>query len=37
MIQHGDFFAGKSVGLAQINYHGKTINAYVTHVILFNF
>ena len=29
---HGDWFAGKLVGLAQIKYHTLLLNVYTTHV-----
>lgn len=29
---HGDWFAGKLVGLAQIKYHKLLLNVYTTHV-----
>lgn len=31
-LQHGDWFCGKSVGLAVINISGIVFNVYVTHV-----
>uniref|UniRef100_A0A8B9TLC1 sphingomyelin phosphodiesterase n=1 Tax=Anas platyrhynchos TaxID=8839 RepID=A0A8B9TLC1_ANAPL len=32
MLQHGDWFCGKSVGLAVINISGIVFNVYVTHL-----
>jgi sphingomyelin phosphodiesterase 2 len=31
-IQHGDWFGGKSVGLARIQFFDMNISIYVTHV-----
>lgn len=31
-IMHGDWYLGKLVGLAVVNYHNLKINVYVTHV-----
>ena len=35
-IFHGDWYAGKSVGLAVINVDGFLINTYITHVRIFS-
>jgi sphingomyelin phosphodiesterase 2 len=31
-VLHGDWFAGKGIGLCQINWDGLIINVYGTHV-----
>jgi sphingomyelin phosphodiesterase 2 len=33
MINHGDWFGGKSAGLAIINYHQMIVNVYITHLV----